>query len=278
MCWSPCGQYLAAGSPKDSAFAVWDVTTREWCAVSVCRCYRSTHLTRRRRMRSTRLRSGGIFGARVLRWSPRGDYLLVAGFTSHGFEIWETHTWFVLPFGACAAARLSAADLRRALVMRRTSRSWSTSGHFLTDAAWSADEGVLLIALSDTPQMAVLHFVGGPPSLLAHLLPLDLPGLDARVRISGIALDSGAQQLAVACVCDRGDQEAWVGVFALKSSPVFAAQPTGKVLQPAAARLQQTHGQALAGVAFRPMAAASTRAADASLAVSWPRAVCLVTL
>jgi 20S proteasome alpha/beta subunit len=32
-------------------------------------------------------------GARLLRWSPLGNYLLVAGFDKRGFEIWETHTW-----------------------------------------------------------------------------------------------------------------------------------------------------------------------------------------
>jgi len=43
-------------------------------------------------LRSTRLRSG-MAGARLLRWSPLGNYLLVAGFDQRGFEIWETHTW-----------------------------------------------------------------------------------------------------------------------------------------------------------------------------------------
>ena len=94
LCWSPCGQFLAAGSPQDSAFAVWDIATRVWCGVlAAARCISCQCLTVPSVWRcSTRLRSG-MAGARLLRWSPLGNYLLVAGFDKRGFEIWETHSW-----------------------------------------------------------------------------------------------------------------------------------------------------------------------------------------
>lgn len=57
-------------------------------------CARNT-LTRDDARCSTRLRSGAV-GARVLRWSPLGNYLLVAGFDKRDFEIWETHSWCAL--------------------------------------------------------------------------------------------------------------------------------------------------------------------------------------
>jgi len=41
----------------------------------------------------TRLRCA-VDGARILRWSPLGNYLLVAGQTACAVEIWETHSWY----------------------------------------------------------------------------------------------------------------------------------------------------------------------------------------
>ena len=100
---------LVGGSPEDSAFAVWEIATRVWCVprdgVPACVLPADTADTAAA-TRSTRLRSGSL-GARVLRWSPKGSYLVVAGFDASSFEIWETHTW-------CAAARAAAAPrLRR---------------------------------------------------------------------------------------------------------------------------------------------------------------------
>ena len=106
LCWSPCGQFLAAGSPQDSAFAVWEIATRVWCVGAPARVRKLTLTTCPLQRGSTRLRSGSL-GARVLRWSPKGSYLVVAGFGACSFEIWETHTW-------CAARALrTAAALRR---------------------------------------------------------------------------------------------------------------------------------------------------------------------
>ena len=49
LCWSPCGQFLAAGSPQDSAFAVWDIATRVWCgALAIARFAPRQVLTRKR--------------------------------------------------------------------------------------------------------------------------------------------------------------------------------------------------------------------------------------
>ena len=156
----------------------------------------------------------------------------------------------------------------------RTCQSWSTGEHALSDAAWSTDEKVALITLSGSLQIAVLHFVGGAPSLLAHLLPLELPGIEQSrcTSISSVAFDSDSGRLAVACTTAGGDglpAEHAVCVFAVQSSPVFQARMLGRVLPPPD---RLAAGASQAGVAFRPRAAgrAEQQVGPCALAVSWP--------
>ena len=141
--------------------------------------------------------------------------------------------------GALAARCHVAARAHVAPTHCRTCQNWSTGTHALTDAAWSADESVVLIALDESSQLGVLHLVGSAPSLLAHLLPLDLPDLPAPsggvVTISSLALDSKAGKLAVACTAaDAGAAAVHaVCLYALQASPVYLAKSVGRVLPPA---------------------------------------------
>ena len=127
----------------------------------------------------------------------------------------------------------------------RTCQNWSTGSHALTDAAWAANESAVLIALDGSGQLGVLqHMVGSAPSLLAHLLPIDLPVLSVRkcgdVRISSLAFDSAACKLAVACTAALGDSgavEHLVYVYALQSSPEYLAKLLGTMQPPVDAAL-----------------------------------------
>jgi hypothetical protein len=117
----------------------------------------------------------------------------------------------------------------------------------------------VLIALDGSGQLGVLHMVGSAPSLLAHLLPIDLPVLSAlkcgAVHISSLAFDSAACKLAVACTTAAGDGEAvqhMVYVFALQSSPVYLAKPLETLQSPADAALAGP--QCKMNVVFRPRA------------------------
>ena len=103
----------------------------------------------------------------------------------------------------------------------------------------------MLIALDATSQLGVLHLVGSAPSLLAHLLPLDLPkplkelpdASWSAACISSIAYDSAAGKLAVACSFLTGDGTAalhhLVCVYGLQSSPVYQAELRKYVEPPA---------------------------------------------
>ena len=104
----------------------------------------------------------------------------------------------------------------------------------------------MLIALEASSQLGVLHLVGSAPSLLAHLLPLELPkplkDLPAAswssACISSIAYDSNAGKLAVGCsvAADTGSDAPrhLVCVYCLQSSPVYVAELRGAVQPPAA--------------------------------------------
>jgi len=105
----------------------------------------------------------------------------------------------------------------------------------------------VLIALDASSQLGVLHLVGSAPSLLAHLLPLDLPKPLGDVLpdaswsaacISSLAYDSIAGKLAVACSLgvDIGTDAPrhLVCVYGVESSPVYVAKLRGSVHPPAA--------------------------------------------
>jgi hypothetical protein len=156
------------------------------------------------------------------------------------------------------------------VLSRRTCQSWSTGAHLLTDAAWSADEKVVLIALSGSKQLAVLHFVGSAPSLLAHLLPLELPGVAQcdGTLISSIAFDSAAGRLAVACSTRGAAAQHWVCTYALQAAPVYVAKPVGPVLHAPAGGSCNGSRAAHAAVAFQRCAVESQR--RCLLAISWP--------
>jgi len=70
LCWSPCGRYLAIGSPNCSHVLLWDVSL-------------GTH---------SLLEPALAGGVTVLSWAPNGNYLFAGG-TGGIFRIWETMLW-----------------------------------------------------------------------------------------------------------------------------------------------------------------------------------------
>ena len=104
----------------------------------------------------------------------------------------------------------------------RTCQSWKTGERPLVDAAWLPDETCVLIAFQQ--RIAALHFVKEPPSVTAHLLPLDLPNHDGFV--DGLAFSQGI--LAVATRTADGNRSR-VNIYGLRTSPVFAATFIGSV-------------------------------------------------
>ena len=104
----------------------------------------------------------------------------------------------------------------------------------------------MIIALEASSQLGVLHLVGSAPSLLAHLLPLELPKplkdlpdeSWCAACISSIAYDSTAGKLAVGCsVAADTSTDAprhLACIYGVQASPVYVAELCGSVLPPAA--------------------------------------------
>jgi len=149
LTWHPRGALLAAGSADRRYVAVWDVGTG--------RCARV---------------SSGFAGVAKLLWSPCGGYL----FASHprgGFTVWETRGW--------SAAKWDTGGEDR----RVTAAAWGRSGD--GDGDGDAGGAVLLLAVSGGGgSLTAAHFPpSGAPSLLAQLLPVDLPRLTETTRDDG---------------------------------------------------------------------------------------------
>ncbi|KAI3887491.1 hypothetical protein MKX03_032000, partial [Papaver bracteatum] len=91
-------------------------------------------------------------GISLLKCSPMGDYFFTAKivfmyFISDGtFYLWETNTWM--------------------------SKTWSSTGGFVTGTTWDPDSHMILLAFSESVALGSIHFASGPPSLDAHLLPV----------------------------------------------------------------------------------------------------------
>uniref|UniRef100_A0A7N0TKV6 Aladin seven-bladed propeller domain-containing protein n=1 Tax=Kalanchoe fedtschenkoi TaxID=63787 RepID=A0A7N0TKV6_KALFE len=150
----------------------------------------------------------GLGGISVIKWSPTGDYFLSAKFDGT-FYLWETNTW--------------------------TSEPWSSTGGFVTGAMWGPDGHMILIAFSESATLGSIHFASKPPSLDAHLLPLELPeipSLTGSQKIEKIAWDASGERLAVSY---RGGDELYKGLIAIydaRRTPLVSVSLVGFIRGP----------------------------------------------
>ncbi|XP_050245098.1 aladin isoform X2 [Quercus robur] len=150
----------------------------------------------------------GLGGISMMKWSPTGDYFFAAKFDGT-FYLWETNTW--------------------------TSEPWSSTSGFVTGAAWDPDGHMILIAFSGSSMLGSVHFASKPPSLDAHLLPVDLPeimSLTGSQGIEKIAWDASGERLAVSY---KGGDELYRGLIAIydaRRAPLLSASLIGFIRGP----------------------------------------------
>ncbi|KAK6942094.1 hypothetical protein RJ641_027471, partial [Dillenia turbinata] len=161
----------------------------------------------------------GLGGISILKWSPTGDYffsakfskyLLMADDNSDGtFYLWETNTW--------------------------TSEPWSSTSGFVTAASWDPDGRMILVAFSKATALGSIHFASKPPSLDAHLLPVDLPEIVSLTESDGIdkiAWDASGERLALSY---KGGDELYRGLVAIydvRRTPLISASLIGFIRGP----------------------------------------------
>ncbi|KAI3968955.1 hypothetical protein MKX01_001432 [Papaver californicum] len=150
----------------------------------------------------------GLGGISLLQWSPMGDYFFTAKFDGT-FYLWETNTW--------------------------TSETWSSTGGFVTGATWDPDGHMILLAFSESVALGSIHFASKPPSLDAHLLPVELPEVGSLINSKGIekiSWDASGERLAVSY---KGGDEKYLGLIAIydvRRSPLITASLIGFVRGP----------------------------------------------
>ncbi|XP_010252360.1 PREDICTED: aladin isoform X2 [Nelumbo nucifera] len=150
----------------------------------------------------------GLGGISMLKWSPTGDYFFTAKFDGT-FYLWETNTW--------------------------TSEPWSSTGGFVTGATWDPDGRMILIAFSESLTLGSIHFASRPPSLDAHLLPVELPeiiSLTGSHGIDKVAWDASGERLALSY---KGGNEVYNGLIAVydvKRTPLISTSLIGFIRGP----------------------------------------------
>ncbi|KAI3869506.1 hypothetical protein MKX03_033229 [Papaver bracteatum] len=150
----------------------------------------------------------GLGGISLLKWSPMGDYFFTAKFDGT-FYLWETNTW--------------------------TSETWSSTGGFVTGSTWDPDGHMILLAFSESVALGSIHFASRPPSLDAHLLPVELPEVVSLTNSEGIekiSWDASGERLAVSF---KGGDEKYHGLIAIydvRRSPLITASLIGFIRGP----------------------------------------------
>ncbi|XP_056691119.1 aladin [Spinacia oleracea] len=150
----------------------------------------------------------GLGGISVLRWSPTGDYFFAAKFDGT-FYLWETGTW--------------------------TSQPWSSSSGFVTGATWDPEGRMILLAFSKSSTLGSIHFASKPPSLVAHLLPVDLPEiatLTGSQQIEKIAWDASGERLAVSFKEGDESYRGLIAIYDVRRTPLIAASLVGFIRGP----------------------------------------------
>ncbi|GLT95643.1 hypothetical protein SLE2022_133110 [Rubroshorea leprosula] len=150
----------------------------------------------------------GFGGISLLKWSPTGDYFFAAKFDGT-FYLWETNTW--------------------------TSERWSSTSGLVTGATWDPDGQVILIAFSGSSTLGSIHFASKPPSLDAHLLPVDLSeitSLTGRQGIEKIAWDASGERLAVSYKGGDDNYKGLIAIYDTRRTPVISASLIGFIRGP----------------------------------------------
>ncbi|KAG2614698.1 aladin-like isoform X2 [Panicum virgatum] len=150
----------------------------------------------------------GLSNISLLRWSTSGDYLLAAKFDGT-FHFWETNTW--------------------------TSEPWSSSNGYVSGANWDPEGRVALVSFSNSTTLGSIHFSSKPPSLDAHLLPVELPEISSLIVSRGIeklAWDASGERLALSFKDGNEMYRGLVAVYDVRRSPLVSVSLVGFIRGP----------------------------------------------
>ncbi|XP_054802595.1 aladin [Prosopis cineraria] len=150
----------------------------------------------------------GLGGISMLKWSPTGDYFFASKFDGT-FYLWETNTW--------------------------ASEQWSSTSGFVKGAMWDPDGRMILLAFSESSTLGSVHFASKPPSLDAHLLPVDLPeamSLTGSLGIEKVAWDHSGERLAVSFKDGDEVYKGLIAIYDTRRTPLISTSLIGFIRGP----------------------------------------------
>ncbi|XP_063936310.1 aladin [Daucus carota subsp. sativus] len=150
----------------------------------------------------------GLGGISILKWSPTGDYFFAAKLDGT-FYLWETSTW--------------------------ASELWSSTSGLVTGASWDPDGHMVLIAFSESSTLGSIHFASKPPSLDAHLLPIELQEIQSLTLSRGvekIAWDASGERLALTYKVGEKLYEGLIAIYDVRRTPLISASLVGFIRGP----------------------------------------------
>ncbi|RLN30649.1 aladin-like [Panicum miliaceum] len=125
------------------------------------------------------------------------------------FHFWETNTW--------------------------TSEPWSSSNGYVSGANWDPEGRVALVSFSNSTTLGSIHFSSKPPSLDAHLLPVELPEISSLIVSRGIeklAWDASGERLALSFKDGNEMYRGLVAVYDVRRSPLVSVSLVGFIRGP----------------------------------------------
>ncbi|WOH06303.1 hypothetical protein DCAR_0625728 [Daucus carota subsp. sativus] len=178
-----------------------------WTLVDILRGHADEQVTALSWRLGTPIRRG-LGGISILKWSPTGDYFFAAKLDGT-FYLWETSTW--------------------------ASELWSSTSGLVTGASWDPDGHMVLIAFSESSTLGSIHFASKPPSLDAHLLPIELQEIQSLTLSRGvekIAWDASGERLALTYKVGEKLYEGLIAIYDVRRTPLISASLVGFIRGP----------------------------------------------
>ncbi|KAL5546879.1 hypothetical protein UlMin_006566, partial [Ulmus minor] len=116
-----------------------------------------------------------------------------------------------------------------------TSESWSSTSGFVTGVTWDPDGRMILLAFSMSSTLGSIHFASKPPSLDAHLLPVELPEIISLTNSQGfekIAWDASGERLAISFKGGDCLFQGLIAVYDVRRTPLIGASLIGFIRGP----------------------------------------------
>ncbi|GER25979.1 transducin/WD40 repeat-like superfamily protein [Striga asiatica] len=183
----------------------------------------------------------GLGGISLLKWSPSGDYFFAAKLYCILQDIAEfnmhVETFNNSVMGHFISGRQIHGHQNHG--PRKTELSRIVPSVFilfcLLGATWDPDGRMILLSFSESSALGSIHFSSKPPSLDAHLIPVELPEIksltDSQV-IEKIAWDASGERLAVSY--RDGDElyKGLIAIFDVKRTPLISTSLIGFIRGP----------------------------------------------